>query len=427
MGYRSLLEWERSQIGQKNDADGSNKYVEWYMGYRAKGVAWCAIFQAYGFNELGILDRLDGLTNKAGCEPWRRWAVSKGIFSKTPRVGSIVLYDWNPEDGDGADHIGIVDQIVAGGIMAIEGNTSEDGGSQINGGHVLRKFRENRRIMGFVYVDTEIRPEPCVQFERVTGADRFETSEASAKKKDAAVVVNGINFPDALSAAYFAKQKNGSIVLTSKTRAEQTAEFLKGFGEVYIVGGEVPDFNGATRIAGLDRYDTNLAVLEKCETPNKQILIANGDNFPDGLCGGMIDRPLMLVSRALRDEQFGYLRERGFERFYVLGGGVHPDVKNELAKLGEVTEFYGANRYATAQIIASRFYRKADTLVIASGKSFADGISAANIGDYPLLFADHGHTEETRTFVRQINPRRAIVVGGAGAVSDDVANWALTK
>lgn len=150
--YKSVLDAARSQIGQGNDPDGSNKYLEWYYGYRMK-TYWCAIFMVWCFNEVGILDRLDGLTNKAGCEPWRKWAVSKGLFGTTPREGAIVLFDWNPDDKDGADHIGIVESVDGSRITTIEGNTSENG-SQSNGGKVLRKVRYPYQIMGYVYVDT---------------------------------------------------------------------------------------------------------------------------------------------------------------------------------------------------------------------------------------------------------------------------------
>lgn len=152
MAYESVLECAISQIGEGNGPGKTNKYLEWYYGYPCS-TYWCAIFMAWCFEQVGILDRLDGLTNKAGCEPWRRWAVSRNLWSTTPKVGAIVLYDWNPETGDGADHIGIVERIEANGIVAIEGNTSAFG-SQTNGGYVMRKLREFKRIMGYVYIDT---------------------------------------------------------------------------------------------------------------------------------------------------------------------------------------------------------------------------------------------------------------------------------
>lgn len=152
MAYKDVLEIAAAEIGNGNDPDGSNKYVEWYMGYRARGVAWCAIFMTWCFKQAGIIDRLNGLDNKAGCEPWRRWAVAKGYWRTAPKVGAIVLFDWNPRTGDGADHIGIVEQVGSGYIRTIEGNTDASGSG--NGGKVMRKTRYPGEVMGYVYVDT---------------------------------------------------------------------------------------------------------------------------------------------------------------------------------------------------------------------------------------------------------------------------------
>lgn len=161
MGYASVLDCAISQIGQGNDADGSNKYNQWYWGYRSKA-AWCAVFIAWCFKQTGIFARLNGLENKAGCEPWRRWAVANGYWRITPKVGAIVLFDWNPKTGDGADHIGIVEKVGSGYIQTIEGNTSAHG-SQDNGGRVMRKTRYPSQIMGYVYVDTtKVKPVAAV-------------------------------------------------------------------------------------------------------------------------------------------------------------------------------------------------------------------------------------------------------------------------
>lgn len=438
MAYRSVLDVAISQIGQKNDADGSNKYNEWFWGYRAKS-AWCAVFITWCFNQAGVLSRLDGLANKAGCEPWRRWAVSKGYWSTKPKRGAIVLYDWNPRTGDGADHIGIVEEVFSGGIIAIEGNTSE-AGSQSNGGHVLRKRRYNSDIMGYVYVNTDApEPKPVVPFERISGVDRYNTSKATAntRERESVVLVSGKTFPDSLSAAYFAKQKKANVLLTSPEMIEDTARYIRGrsfIKKVYIIGGTgaVPkeaehllSFLDPERVAGANRYDTNLAVLRKCETPSRQIIIASGTGFPDGLCAGKVERPVMLVGNSLTDEQKEFLKERGLDRFYVFGGdaAVTPKVYQELEKLGEPSRYSGANRYSTSRRIAEAFFPKAETAILASASAFPDGIAAVNLPDYPLLLVDKDHYE-AREYISAINLKRAIVVGGLSA---EAANWALTK
>lgn len=148
--YKSVLEAAQSQIGQHNDPDGSNKYNSWYYGKRVVA-PWCAVFIAWCFEKTGIYSRISGVSNKAGCDPFYRWAKSRRIFNYTPAVGALVLYDW---DNDGsADHIGIVESYGPGYVIAIEGNTS-NGGSQSNGGYVLRKKRYTCDILGFIHVNT---------------------------------------------------------------------------------------------------------------------------------------------------------------------------------------------------------------------------------------------------------------------------------
>ena len=150
--YSSVLEAAKSQIGAHNDSTGSNKYNEWFYG-RKSAAPWCAVFMAWCFDQAGIYNRLSGLSGKAGCEYWRKWAINLKLYGKVPKANAIVLFDWNPAAGDGADHIGIVESVGDGYIMTIEGNTSVSG-SQINGGYVLRKKRDFSRVMGYIYIDT---------------------------------------------------------------------------------------------------------------------------------------------------------------------------------------------------------------------------------------------------------------------------------
>ena len=152
MAYLSVLEAAKSQIGQHNDYNGSNKYNRWYYG-KDSAAPWCAVFMAWCFDQAGIYNRLEGIANKAGCESWRKWAVSYNLWRKTPKENAIVLFDWNPAAGDGADHIGIVESFNSKTITTIEGNTSVNG-SQTNGGYVLRKVRAKSLVMGYIYVDT---------------------------------------------------------------------------------------------------------------------------------------------------------------------------------------------------------------------------------------------------------------------------------
>ena len=111
-------------------------------------------------------------------------------------------------------------------------------------------------------------------WERIGGKDRYETSILLAKhlSSDSLILANGDNFPDALSAATFAGIKQIPIVLTSTTLPKSVIQYYKETGpkHLIVIGGEavVPsvdltknNFTIETRLAGLDRYETNAKVI----------------------------------------------------------------------------------------------------------------------------------------------------------------------
>lgn len=285
------------------------------------------------------------------------------------------------------------------------------------------------------------KPEPIIGFDRIAGKDRYETSQLTATLKSGVTLVNGTNFADALSAAFFARQNNAPILLTSPTVINDTIRYIsktKSIKKIYIVGGEgaIPPIveeklkkYDVERIFGSTRYETNQEILNRCKTPSKQLIIVSGRNFPDGLCAGMIERPVMLVNQSLKDYNIDYIKERGFTSFYIFGGEsvVSNYIEAQLSKLGEVRRFYGANRYETSKVVANTFFPKATKCIFASGKEFPDGLSASNLGSFPLLLIDDNCTVEARKYISSHSIKEAVVVGGTGALSDNTVNWALTK
>lgn len=440
MGYNSVLECAISQIGQGNGANKPNKYTRWYYGNDTVA-PWCAIFMAWCFEQVGITDRLDGLTNKAGCEPWRKWAVAKGYWRLTPKAGAIVLYDWNKAAGDGADHIGIVESITSNGIVALEGNTSTNG-SQSNGGYVLRKTRYNADIMGYIYVDTTAptpQPRPVVTPTKLAGANRYKTNQAVLGNGTyfGCVLVSGESYPDALSAAYLAKQLDVPIVLTDPN-GKKSEKWLTEhvYGTITIIGGSgvistlfeerLKRRYNVKRLAGIDRYATNQEVLDELKDFNK-LAIVSGRTFADGLAAGMLDFPTMLAGTSLTYGQLDYIAKRSLDTIYILGGAsaVNSTVEAQLAGLGKVVRIAGDNRYETAAKVAKAFYGSTNTIAIATGKTFADGLSAANLNAMPLLLVDATNYQAAQKYITAQTLNKAYVVGGA--VPDSAIDWALTK
>ncbi|OED33228.1 hypothetical protein BHE17_12485 [Planococcus maritimus] len=152
-----------------------------------------------------------------------------------------------------------------------------------------------------------------LEVDRIGGDTRYDTAVAIAAELDTdgteAVVVSGLNFPDALSAGSYAAVNDKPILLTRPDRIPAaTADELEFYDTTTIIGGsqavseevadEMPD---ATRVSGADRYLTSAAVAELLFEDAVEGLAANGQNFPDALTGNALaaayEAPMLLVKK----------------------------------------------------------------------------------------------------------------------------------
>ncbi len=152
-----------------------------------------------------------------------------------------------------------------------------------------------------------------LEVDRIGGDTRYDTAVAIAAELETdgteAVVVSGLNFPDALSAGSYAAVNDKPILLTRPDRIPAaTADELESYDTTTIIGGsqavseevadEMPD---ATRVSGADRYLTSAAVAELLFEDAGEGLAANGQNFPDALTGNVLaaayEAPMLLVKK----------------------------------------------------------------------------------------------------------------------------------
>lgn len=91
---------------------------------------------------------------------------------------------------------------------------------------------------------------------------------------------------------------------------------------------------------------------------------------------------------------------------------------------GKITRISGADRYATAVSIAVESGLPTTTIHVASGESFADGLTMGALAGReksPLLLVRRDSVPEaTATFLRERKPKRIRVAGGSGAISEGV-------
>lgn len=194
MAYSSVLACAISQIGVKENPPNSNnvKYNTWYYGHpvSGSGYAWCAVFMDWCFAQVGISKNLKGLQNPAYVPSWVAWAKANGRWHTEPKVGAIVVFDWNGDKG--GDHIGIVEKIDTKQriLTTIEGNTAI--GNDSNGGEVMRRLRAFPYVLGYIYV-TIYPPQPTKIYatgEGQPGGTRVY-SQPSFKKPTSEIVKAG--------------------------------------------------------------------------------------------------------------------------------------------------------------------------------------------------------------------------------------------
>lgn len=87
------------------------------------------------------------------------------------------------------------------------------------------------------------------------------------------------------------------------------------------------------------------------------------------------------------------------------------------------SRLYGSDRYATAGKILDK-WSSAGTLYIASGAVFPDALSASAIAghtnDPVMIVPPTGLTSNLLASAKRLNPKRIVIMGGTGAVSDHV-------
>lgn len=144
-----LLRIAQQELGNTESPAGSNrtKYGKW-MGL--DGQPWCMSFVQWCFSQVGV-----ALPKRTGsCGDLMRAAQAAGCWvARDFQPGDVVIYDFSGKQKT-TQHCGIVEiPLPDYGVQAIEGNTSQGGGSQDNGGMVCRKNRAGKYIIGAVRPD----------------------------------------------------------------------------------------------------------------------------------------------------------------------------------------------------------------------------------------------------------------------------------
>ncbi|UWG96980.1 S8 family serine peptidase [Dehalobacter sp. DCM] len=207
---------------------------------------------------------------------------------------------------------------------------------------------------GAVSAAVEAKLETLTSVTRIEGSDRYGTAAAVADllgTKGSAVVVNGANFPDAISTAANAAIEGKPILLTNAASLNSQTENrlrIDAVTATEVIGGTaavsssvLAALPGAVRISGSNRYATSAAVLRDNEPEGNNLYIATGMNYPDALTGGILaaggNTTILLVApNGLTTEQRTLLLNYKGRKVIAIGGtkALPPSVLSEVKALG---------------------------------------------------------------------------------------------
>jgi spore coat protein A len=163
-------------------------------------------------------------------------------------------------------------------------------------------------------------------------------------------------------------------------------------------------------VQGATRYETAVEASRVAFASGSagSVVLATGRNWPDALGGaalaGAIGGPIMLCEKdSVPSAVMGEISRLGAKNVYILGGG--PAVSNAVAtalkNAGKtVTRIGGANRYATARLVAAKAVELLGTgfdgtAFVATGLNFPDALAGSPISaarGWPIYLIDPATT-----------------------------------
>ncbi|HEY5184452.1 MAG TPA: cell wall-binding repeat-containing protein [Actinomycetes bacterium] len=292
--------------------------------------------------------------------------------------------------------------------------------------------------------------------ERVFGVDRFATAISVSQslwadhgadptaQAGAVVLARSDDFTDALAGVPLAADRGGPLLLTPTATLHPSTEaeikrILPPGATVYLLGGigalsqAVADRVTAdgfvpVRLGGATRIDTALAIADAQPASSDLVLLTTGLNFPDALAAGAAagaKHGVVLLTQ-------GSTMPAGVTKWIT----AHKTSASVVAAVGGPAAaayptadrtLVGADRYATATLVANEFFTQPAPparFALASGVSFPDALSggawAATVGVPMLLTLPTTLSSATASYLtaHTATITGGVLLGGPGAVDE---------
>lgn len=256
---------------------------------------------------------------------------------------------------------------------------------------------------------------------RISGSNRYETSIKLNNYfgwANTAIVVNGQNYPDSLSATSLSA-KIGAPIYLSNSLESLNAEFVRlGVSEVVIVGGVnsvsselengLKQNYNVVRLAGQNRYDTSDVVANYAGLDT--VAVVSGRDYKDALISANFLKVKNIALKLSDDVS----RINDFSVKYIVGENALENQENTYRINTGSTEVNAVRIFETMP-------RKTNLIVAADG-NFADALSAGGVletMDAQLMLIDGSHASDV-VLETVKNYNKVYIVGGVESILPSV-------
>ncbi len=310
---------------------------------------------------------------------------------------------------------------------------------------MIKKLFATFIVFALIFLSSNVKAD-STEVKRLWGNDRYKTCSEIVNEgwqsSECAVIVNGENFPDALSASVLAKKYSAPILLTEKDKLNDAAYYqinrLK-VKKVFIVGGSgvinqtIEDKLHGMKISteryyGLDRTATSIAVAKQIGTTNGIILTTDSD-YTDALSvapiASKLQIPIILIPKdSIPSSVSDFIKDKNIPKTYVLGG---QDIINDnvTSKFPNVQRINGENKYERNINIINAFSDKFnfESSCLAYSEDFADALSAsafASLNGNPIFLIGDNLLPVTKNFIANKNFNKMYVIGGTAGIKESI-------
>ena len=263
--------------------------------------------------------------------------------------------------------------------------------------------------------------------------ETFEEKRENFYKESAELLDDMLTEENKENKNAYQKMKTALVSAISTLAEDVQSEFKVSYPYLFAEDQE-EEIRQVARMSGKTRYETGYKVADALKeelgvSKYDAVVLATGKNFADALAGSYLavqkNAPILLTNG--KEDNIAQLHEyikanvQTGGTVYILGGEAAVPAEVENVEGYDVVRLSGKTRYETNIAILEEAGVAGDEIIVATGKTFADSLSAS-AAKLPILLVkpDAALSDEAKEIAE--GRSKFYIIGGEGAVGEDIAD-----